>query len=144
MVYLYLILGLFSLFFMGYAPAYFLLAGKGGFKVGSKTVSGRVFIFFISFFIGALMAMWLFVMLSIADISFTGQIIYGVSAVFFIFYIYNLMSKRYRSRERKSINRLGRDIAAARESRRIKDKEEYALTDPQPSGSITQIGRAHV
>jgi len=138
MVYLYLILGLFSLFFMGYAPAYFLLAGKGGFKVGSRTISGKVFIFFISFFTGSLMAAWLLIMLSIADISFAGQIIYGVSAVFFIFYIYNFMSRRFRSRERKSINKLSGDITAARKSRRIKDKEGSVPTEelPQPSVSI--------
>ncbi|MCD4669755.1 MAG: hypothetical protein K8S14_04860, partial [Actinomycetia bacterium] len=123
MAYIYLILGLSSLFFMGYAPVYFLLPGKGGFKIGSKTLSGKFFIFFISFFTGSLMAGWLLIVLSLAGIGFSGQIIYGISAMFFIFYIYNFMSRKFRSRERKSINRLGRDINIARESRRIKDKE---------------------
>ncbi len=123
MVYIYLILGLFSLFFMGYAPIYFLLPGKGGFKMGSKTLSGNFFVFFISFFTGSLMAGWLLIVFSLAGIGFSGQIIYGVSAVFFIFYIYNFMSRKFRNGERKSINRLSRDITIARESRRIKDKE---------------------
>jgi dolichyl-phosphate-mannose-protein mannosyltransferase len=135
MVYIYLILGLLSLFFMGYAPVYFLLAGKGGFKVGSKTMSGGSFIFFISFFTGSLMAAWLLIMLSITDIGFTGQVICGVGAVSFIFYVYNYMSRKFRNRERKSINRLSRDITAARQSRRIKDKKESGQTEQQPSAA---------
>ena len=131
-----MILGMFSLFLMGYAPAYFLLPGKSGFRVGSRTVSGRFFIFFISFFIGSLMAGWLLIMLSLADISFSSQIIYGVSAAFFVFYIYNFMSVRFRSWERKSTSRLNRDIKTARESRRKKDKSIEAKTEEpmRPSG----------
>ena len=133
MVYLYLILGLLSLFFIGYVPAYFLLPGKSGFRVGSRTVSGRFFIFFISFFIGSLMAGWLIMVLSLADISFSRQIIYGVSAIFFAFYIYNFMSVRFLSRERKSISRLSRDMTIARESRRKKDESIGATTyEPIP------------
>ncbi len=131
MVYIYLILGLPSLFFIGYAPVYFLLPGKSGFRVGSRTISGRFFIFFISFFVGSLMAGWLLIVLSLADITFSRQIIYGVSAVFFVFYIYNYMSVRFRSRERKSTSRLDRDIIIARESRRKKDKSiEVKIKEP--------------
>ncbi|MCK5567785.1 MAG: hypothetical protein KAI62_07725, partial [Actinomycetia bacterium] len=137
MVYLYLILGLLSLFFIGYAPVYFLLPGKSGFRVGSRTISGRFFIFFISFFIGSLMAGWLLVVLSLADITFSRQIIYGVSAAFLVFYIYNFMSVRFRSSERKRISRLGRDITIARESRRIKDKREPdKMEDPAQSPGL--------
>lgn len=126
MVLIYFVLSILSLFFIGYAPVYFLLPGRGGFRVGSRTISGRFFIFFISFFIGSLMAGWLMVVLSIADITFSRQIIYGVSAAFLVFYIYNFMSVRFRSSERKSTSRLNRDITIARESRRIKDKEGSA------------------
>lgn len=129
MVYVYLILGLLSLFFIGYAPAYFLLPGRSGFRIGSRTISGRFFIFFISFFIGSLMAGWLLVVLSLADITFSRQIIYGVSAAFLVFYIYNFMSVRFRSSERKRISRLGRDITIAREFRRIKDKGPAKIED---------------
>ncbi len=137
MVYVYLILGLLSLFFIGYTPAYFLLPGRSGFRVGSRTISGRFFIFFISFFIGSLMAGWLLVVLSLADITFSRQIIYGVSAAFLVFYIYNFMSVRFRSSERKRISRLGRDITIARESRRIKDKRGPAkMEDPAQSPGL--------
>jgi hypothetical protein len=134
MVYVYLILGLLSLFFIGYAPAYFLLSGRSGFRVGSRTISGKFFTFFISFFIGSLMAGWLLVVLSLVDITFSRQIIYGVSAAFLVFYIYNFMSVRFRSSERKRVNRLGRDISIAREFRRIKDKRGPAkMEDPVQS-----------
>ncbi len=45
------------------------------------------------------------------------------------------MSRKFRSRERKSINRLGRDINIARESRRIKDKETPAKIE-EPAAPI--------
>ncbi len=137
MVYVYLILGLLSLFFIGYAPVYFLLPGRSGFRVGSRTISGKFFIFFISFFIGSLMAGWLLVVLSLADITFSRQIICGVSAAFLVFYIYNFLSVRFKSSERKRISRLSRDITIARESRRIKDKRgPVKMEDPIQSPGL--------
>jgi hypothetical protein len=123
MEYIYLILGLISLFFIGYAPVYFLLPGRGGFRAGSRSVSGGFFIFFLSFFTGALMTGWLMTVLSLFDISFGPEIVYGTSAVFFVFYIYNYLSIRFRSSERKSINRLDRDMLTAKEKSREKEKK---------------------
>jgi len=125
-VYFYFAAGILSLFFMGYAPVYFLLPGESGFKAGSRTVSGSFFIFFISFFAGSLIAGWIITMLSLADVSFSRNIIFGTGAVFFVFYVYNLMSARFRSRERKRINRLERDMLWARVSarKRQNDKED--------------------
>ena len=142
MEYIYMILGLLSLFFIGYAPVYFLLPGKGGFKVGSRSVSGGVFIFFLSFFIGALMAGWVLTVLSLFDISFGAEIIYGLSAVFFVFYIYNFLSVRFRSSERKSINRLDRDIVIARERSRNKNKavpEDEKEKIPEKIDGATEV-----
>jgi len=141
MEYINLVLGLMSFFFIGYAPVYFLLTGKGGFKVGSRSVSGGFFIFFLSFFIGGLMTAWLLTMLSIFDIQFSTEIIYGTSAVFFVFYIYNFLSVRFRSSERKSMGRLDRDITAARERSRQKKKEEPAVKKETGPGADLSQGR---
>jgi len=121
MVYIYFILSILALFFIGYLPAYFLLPGKSGFKVGSRTISGGFFIFFLSFYLGSLMATWLFISLSLLDIEYSRQLLIGISSVFFAFYLYNFMSRKFRNRERKRTNRLDRDIQNARESRRIKE-----------------------
>jgi hypothetical protein len=132
MEYIYLILGLISLFFIGYAPVYFLLPGRGGFRAGSRSVSGRFFIFFLSFFTGALMTGWLMTVLSLFDIGFGPEILYGISAVFFVFYIYNFLSIRFRSSERKSMNRLDRDVLTAKERSREKDKKTPEKCQPAP------------
>ena len=121
MVYIYFILSIAALFFIGYLPAYFLLPGKSGFRVGSRTISGGFFIFFVSFYLGSLMAAWLLTFLSLIDINYSAQLLIGVSSVFFAFYLYNFMSRKFRNRERKKTNRLDRDIREARESRRIKE-----------------------
>jgi hypothetical protein len=126
LVYFYFAAGILSLFFLGYAPVYFLLPGESGFKAGSRTVSGSFFIFFISLFVGSLIAGWVLTLLSLADVSFSRNIIYGTGAVFFAFYVYNLLSARFRSGERKRINRLERDMLWARVSARKRqdDKED--------------------
>jgi len=133
MEYIYLILGIISLFFIGYAPVYFLLPGRGGFRAGSRSVSGGFFIFFLSFFTGALMTGWMMTVLSLFDIGFGPEIVYGISAVFFVFYIYNFLSVRFRSSERKSINRLDRDVLTAKERSREKDKKTPEKCQQAPS-----------
>ena len=142
MVYIYFILSISSLFFIGYLPVYFLIPGKSGFRVGSRTISGGFFIFFMSFYLGSLMAAWLFTFLSLIDINYSAQLLIGISSVFFAFYLYNFMSRKFRNRERKKTNRLDRDIQEARESRRIKeangkdDKSETQVIDEgQGAGS---------
>ena len=139
MVYIYFVLSILSLFFIGYLPAYFLLPGKSGFRVGSRTISGGFFIFFVSFYLGSLMAAWLLIVLSLLDINYSGQLLVGISSVFFVLYIYNFMSVRFRSRERKSISRLGRDIKIARDSRRIKESSGKDPEEHMPS--VTEKSR---
>ena len=129
MVYIYFILSILALFFIGYLPAYFLLPGKSGFRVGSRTTSGGFFIFFVSFYLGSLMATWLLTLLSLLDINYSMQLLIGISSVFFAFYLYNYMSRKFRNRERKKTNRLDRDIYEARESRRIKEDDERDAGD---------------
>jgi len=145
MEYISLILGLLSFFFIGYTPVYFLLTGRGGFKVGSRSVSGRFFIFFTSFFTGALMTGWLLTIFSLFDATFDNEIIYGVSTAFFIFYIYNYLSIRFRSRERKSMIRLDRDMVSAWESSRTKKKkvlDKRKETGPGTESSTEDRGKA--
>jgi hypothetical protein len=121
MVYIYFILSILSLFFIGYLPAYFLIPGKSGFRVGSRTISGGFFIFFISLYLGSLMAVWLLIFLSLININYSAQLLIGISSVFFAFYLYNFMSRKFRNRERKKTSKLDRDIREARETRRIKE-----------------------
>ena len=132
MVYIYFVLSILSLFFIGYLPAYFLIPGKSGFRVGSRTISGGFFIFFISFYLGSLMAAWLLIVLSLLDINYSAELLIGISSVFFVFYLYNFMSRKFRNRERKKINKLERDIKTARDSRRIKNVSEKDLEDDMP------------
>ncbi|MCJ7665126.1 MAG: glycosyltransferase family 39 protein [Actinobacteria bacterium] len=145
MVYIYFVLSILSLFFIGYLPAYFLLPGKSGFRVGSRTISGGFFIFFISFYLGSLMAAWLFIVLSLMDIKYSGQLLISISSVFFIFYVYNFMSRKFRNREKKKINRLDRDIQTARESRRVREIAGKDQEGHIPPGyhmpSFTENGR---
>ncbi|MES0342020.1 MAG: hypothetical protein ABUK08_06885 [Candidatus Humimicrobiaceae bacterium] len=129
MVYIYFILSILALFFIGYLPAYFLIPGKSGFRVGSRTTSGGFFIFFVSFYLGSLMAAWLLTLLSLLDINYSMQLLIGISSIFFAFYLYNFMSRKFRNRERKKTNRLNRDIQEARESRRIKEDDERDAGD---------------
>ncbi|MBN2072924.1 MAG: glycosyltransferase family 39 protein [Actinobacteria bacterium] len=119
MVYFYLVLSILALFFIGYVPVYFLLPGKGGFRLGSKTISGSFFVFFLSFYTGSLVVSWIMMVLSLLDLKYDMQLIYGISAAFFILYIYILLSLRFRNRERKRTIRLEQDILAARKSERL-------------------------
>ncbi|MBE3095113.1 MAG: hypothetical protein IMZ52_08790, partial [Actinobacteria bacterium] len=77
-----------SLFFIGYAPVYFLLLKNNSSALKFRSISGRMFVFFISFYIGMLIASIYFAILSIAGFKYSLVNISIFSTVFFIASIY--------------------------------------------------------
>jgi hypothetical protein len=84
------------------------------------------------------MTSWLFTIFSLFNISFGVEMVYGISAVFFVFYVYNFLSVRFRSNERKSISRLDRDMVLAKEKSRKKPNEVHEKRQGKISQSATK------
>ncbi len=70
LIYLKLISGILGLFFIGYLPAYFLLPGRGNPTAKNNSISEKLYIFFISFYIGALITSLFFIIMSLAGIKY--------------------------------------------------------------------------
>jgi hypothetical protein len=82
-----------SLFFIGYAPVYFLLLKNNSSALKFRSISGRVFIFFISFYTGMLIASIYLAILSLTGFKYGLANISIFSAVFFIASIYLFIRK---------------------------------------------------
>ncbi len=88
-----LLLAIISLFFIGYIPVYFLLLKNKDSALKFRSISGRVFIFFISFYAGMLIASIYLAILSMAGFKYSLANISIFSAVFFIVSIYLFIRK---------------------------------------------------
>ena len=88
LIYLKLISSILSLFFIGYAPAHFLLLRSKDFASNYRSISGKCFIFFISFYIGSLIASTFLMVLSLTGIVYHVEYIYSFSLIFFAFFLY--------------------------------------------------------
>jgi len=82
-----------SLFFIGYAPVYFLLLKNNSSALKFRSISGRVFVFFISFYTGMLVASIYLAILSLTDFKYSLANIGIFSTVFFIASIYLFIRK---------------------------------------------------
>ncbi|MCG2789664.1 MAG: hypothetical protein L6405_06930 [Actinomycetia bacterium] len=82
-----------SLFFIGYAPVYFLLLKNKSSALKFRSISGRVFVFFISFYIGMLVASIYLAILSMTGFKYSLANIGIFSTVFFIVSIYLFIRK---------------------------------------------------
>jgi len=88
LIYLKLISSILSLFFIGYMPAYFLILRSKDLASNYRSISGRFFIFFISFYIGSLVASTFLMVLSLAGIEYHVEYIYSFGLIFFAFFLY--------------------------------------------------------
>ncbi|MCL5072329.1 MAG: hypothetical protein M1308_15785 [Actinobacteria bacterium] len=91
-----------SLFFTGYVPVYFLLLKNNSSALKFRSIPGRVFIFFISFYTGMLIASIYLAVLSIADFKYSLANISIFSTVFFIASIYLFIRKELLISKNKS------------------------------------------
>ena len=82
-----------SLFFIGYSPVYFLLLKNNSSALKFRSISGRVFVFFISFYTGMLVASIYLAILSLTGFKYSLANISIFSAVFFIASIYLFIRK---------------------------------------------------
>ena len=82
-----------SLFFIGYVPVYFLLLKNNSSALKFRSISGRVFVFFISFYTGMLVASIYLAILSMTGFKYSLANISIFSTVFFIASIYLFIRK---------------------------------------------------
>jgi len=88
LIYLKLIFSILSLFFIGYVPAYFLILRSKDLAPNYRSISGKFFIFFISFYIGSLAASTFLMVLSLTGIEYHVEYIYSFGLIFFAFFLY--------------------------------------------------------
>jgi hypothetical protein len=88
-----LLTAIISLFFIGYAPVYFLLLKNSSSALKFRSISGRVFVFFISFYTGMMVASIYLAILSLAGFKYSLANISIFSTVFFIASIYLFIRK---------------------------------------------------
>ena len=101
LIYLKLIFSILSLFFIGYMPAYFLLLRNKDLASNYRSISGKVFIFFISFYIGSLIASTFLMILSLTGIEYHVEYIYSFSLIFFAFSCTGISEKEKKVRQKK-------------------------------------------
>jgi len=82
-----LVASLVSLFFIGYAPAYFILLYKKRGGTNFTGLAGKFFIFFISFYLGLFISSIYLITLSLAGIKFSFEAVWIFSLVFFLFFL---------------------------------------------------------
>jgi hypothetical protein len=82
-----------SLFFIGYAPVYFLLLKNNSSALKFRSISGRAFVFFICFYTGMLVTSIYLAILSMAGFKYSLANISIFSTVFFIASIYLFIRK---------------------------------------------------
>jgi len=88
-----LLLSLVSIFFIGYAPAYFILLCRKENAVRYQSLSGKFFILSISFYLGLFISSIYLIILSLAGIKFSFKAIWIFSLVFFLFFLLVLISR---------------------------------------------------
>jgi len=88
-----LFLAIISLFFIGYVPVYFLLLKNNGSALKFRSISGRMFVFFISFYTGMLIVSIYLAILSVTGFKYSLANISIFSAVFFITSVYLFIRK---------------------------------------------------
>ena len=82
-----------SLFFIGYVPVYFLLLKNNSSALKFRSISGRMFVFFISFYTGMLVTSIYLAILSMTGFKYSLANISIFSTVFFIASIYLFIRK---------------------------------------------------
>jgi len=103
-IYIKLFLSVASFFFAGYIPVYFLLIRKNIPVFYYRSFSGKVFIFFISFFIGIFLVSNYLIILSIAEVRFTLLNAALFSAVCFTAFLATIFfGKKRASKDRSNI-----------------------------------------
>jgi hypothetical protein len=103
-----LLLAITSLFFIGYTPVYFLLLKDNSSALKFRSISGRTFIFFISFYTGMMVASIYLAILSMTGFKYSLANISIFSTIFFITSIYLFIRKELLISKSKSGK--GRDI----------------------------------
>ncbi|MBM3706800.1 MAG: hypothetical protein FJW69_00445 [Actinobacteria bacterium] len=103
-----LLLALSSVFFTGYVPIYFLLLYRYKADTEYRSFSGRVFIFFTSFYAGFFITSNFLIILSIAKIKFDLAYIVIFSAAFFSAFLFIFIRKEISYK--KSISIQGKNL----------------------------------
>ncbi len=105
LIYLKLISGILGFFFIGYLPVYFLMPGNRNANVKNNPISQKFYIFFISFYVGALIVSLFFIMMSLARIRYDIWPILSLTLAGFAFFIYRYFNSKFKTREKKEIER---------------------------------------
>jgi len=101
LVYLKLILAILSLFFIGYIPVYFLLLKNNSSSARYNSISRRFYIFFISFYAGALIISLFFIAVSLLEIKYNIWLVRSLSLIAFIFFLYCYFSGKHFNEKNK-------------------------------------------
>ena len=105
-----LLAAIISLFFIGYSPVYFLLLKNNSSALKFRSISGRVFVFFISFYTGMLVASIYLATLSLTGFKYSLANIGIFSAVFFIISIYLFIRKELLiSKSKLEVNKVDKE-----------------------------------
>jgi len=118
-----LFLALSSVFFAGYVLIYFLILNRYESAAEYRSFSGRVFIFFISFYAGFFITSNFLILLSIAKIKFDLLYIVIFSAVFFSVFLFIFIRKEIR--HKKIISSLDKKIFL--KNKNEKSSREYEI-----------------
>jgi len=101
LIYLKLILAILALFFICYFPTYFLLLKNNNSAIRYNSISGRFYIFFISFYMGALITSLFFIIMSLFEIEYDIWQIISLSLIAFIFFLYRYFSGKHFNEKNK-------------------------------------------
>ena len=127
LIYLKLISGILGLFFIGYLPAYFLLPGRGNPTAKNNSISEKLYIFFISFYIGALITSLFFIIMSLAKIEYDIWPILSLTLACFAFFIYRYFSSRFKGREKKETEETPAGLPASSSGNRVMTNVIFTL-----------------
>ena len=143
-----------SLFFIGYIPVYFLLLKNNSSALKFRSVPGRMFVFFISFYTGMLIASIYLAILSMAGFKYSLASISIFSTVFFISSIYLfirkelliLKSKLEKNNDTQTISVNGREfIAKGHDIKTVFcNSSGYIEKDLKESGFLTDSDKLEV
>ncbi len=104
MLILRLCLSIISLFLIGYPLIYYLLLRKSPHHL-YRGISGRIYIFFVSFYSGILLMAIYLMVLSIAGIAFSFLAVVVFASVFFVFSVYLIVKQEGTNRRSASTNK---------------------------------------
>ncbi len=130
-----------SLVVIGYVPVYFLLLNKKILDLEYKKLSGKFFIMFLCFYMGAFIATLFLMLLSLFAIEF--QFVYLVifTTMFLCPTLYLYFSKRFRYREKIRLKRMIKGAVTLEDD--LKIKKGRVVTEQKKPKPPFQLRRSH-